>query len=139
VVISLAAAALGIPTSRALALIHLPQTEVLREKLETAAIVTRVAPSWVRIGVRLADLHATFIPPLIRRFLDLTQNFEIQRERREWDSLRQLTYYTARELFGWKGEGEKDLAKRVLREVAARNAKTIAAWQVWGFMHGLYS
>jgi uncharacterized protein YdiU (UPF0061 family) len=66
------------------------------------------------------------------------KNFEIQRERREWDSLRQLTYYTARELFGWSGAEEKNLAERVLREVAIRNAKTIAAWQVWGFMHGMF-
>lgn len=46
-----AVAALGIPTSRALALVHLPDVKVRRETLENAAIVTRVAGSWIRIGV----------------------------------------------------------------------------------------
>lgn len=45
-------AALKLPTSRALALVGLPSVRVLRERVETAALVTRVAPSWIRIGVR---------------------------------------------------------------------------------------
>jgi uncharacterized protein YdiU (UPF0061 family) len=45
-------AALGIPTSRALSLVHLPDIHVMRETVETAAVVCRVAPSWLRIGVR---------------------------------------------------------------------------------------
>lgn len=47
-----AVAALGVPTSRALALVHLPEVHVRREQLESAAIVTRVSGSWIRIGVR---------------------------------------------------------------------------------------
>lgn len=46
-----AVAALGVPTSRALALVHLPDVKVRRERMENAAIVTRVAGSWIRIGV----------------------------------------------------------------------------------------
>jgi len=46
-----ALAALRVPTSRALALVHLPTVHVLRERVENAAIVTRVSGSWLRIGV----------------------------------------------------------------------------------------
>ena len=44
-------AALHQPTSRALSLVNIPSTKVLRERLETAAVVCRIAPSWIRIGV----------------------------------------------------------------------------------------
>ena len=43
-------AGLGIPTSRALALVA-SRTPVQRESWETAAVVTRVAPSFVRFGM----------------------------------------------------------------------------------------
>lgn len=46
-----ACAALGIPTSRALALVGLPSVQVQRERMETAAVVTRLNQSWIRIGV----------------------------------------------------------------------------------------
>lgn len=46
-----AMAALRLPTSRALALVGIPDVKVRRETVETAAIVTRVASSWIRIGV----------------------------------------------------------------------------------------
>jgi serine/tyrosine/threonine adenylyltransferase len=40
---------LGIPTTRALAIVGSPD-KVLREEVETAAVVTRVAPSFLRFG-----------------------------------------------------------------------------------------
>ena len=46
----LAMNALRIPTTRALALVHLPDLEVLREEVESACVLTRVAPSFIRIG-----------------------------------------------------------------------------------------
>lgn len=49
-----AMAALGVPTSRALAIVGIPDVHVRREKMEGAAIVTRVAASWIRIGVSLS-------------------------------------------------------------------------------------
>jgi len=42
-------AGLGIPTTRALALVG-AEDPVLRETVETAAVVTRLAPSFVRFG-----------------------------------------------------------------------------------------
>lgn len=115
-----AMAALGVPTSRALSLVHLPDVTVRREEVETAAIVCRIAPSWVRIG-----------------------SFELLWSRDDWDPLRDLVNYAGNEIFGFK-EGskskdshDKSLAALVLREVARRNAKTFAGWQAYSFAHGV--
>ncbi|GJN90035.1 hypothetical protein Rhopal_003032-T1 [Rhodotorula paludigena] len=117
-----AVAALGVPTSRALALVHLPDVHVRREQLESAAIVTRVSGSWIRIG-----------------------NFEQQAYRGEYDSLRLLSRYVAREVFALSddaanpahGVNARSQALAVVKEVARRNAVTVAGWQAYGFMHGV--
>ncbi|KAL8293526.1 hypothetical protein RQP46_000227 [Phenoliferia psychrophenolica] len=117
-----AMAALKLPTSRALALVGLPSVRVLRERVETAALVTRVAPSWIRIG-----------------------SLEIQATREEWDTLRMLTKHVGREVFDFddakspaKGSDRgRGLGLAVLREVSARTAVLIAGWQAYGFMHGV--
>lgn len=114
-------AALQIPTSRALCVVSLPTTHVERERLQTAALTLRLASSWLRIG-----------------------NFEIHSDRGEWESVRVLGEYVARELFGWtdvvKGASDaprRPWAQRLVREVGERNARTWALWQVYGFMHGV--
>lgn len=117
-----AMAALGIPTSRALSLVHLPDVEVQRERMETGAIVCRVAPSWLRIGC-----------------------FELPWSRDQWDTLLDLVKYAGHEVFGFGKEGinlgdepeDKSLAAKVLRETSRRNARTFAGWQACGFMHGV--
>ncbi|GAA5825179.1 hypothetical protein JCM11251_006131 [Rhodosporidiobolus azoricus] len=115
-----AVSALNIATSRALALVHLPEVKVRRETMENAAIVTRVSGSWIRIG-----------------------NFEMQAARGENNSLRKFSHYVAYEVFGFSdanpaGVGpSRSLALYVLREVARRNALTVAGWQAYGFMHGV--
>jgi uncharacterized protein YdiU (UPF0061 family) len=108
-----AMAALGIPTSRALALTHLPDLEVIRERKETGAVVCRVAPSWLRIG-----------------------SFELLQSRADWDALLQLTRYAAEHVFGYDlTKHGHEVARLVLKEVAIRNAHMVAGWQVYGFMH----
>lgn len=114
-------AALGIPTSRALCVVALPDVPVERETRTSAAVTMRLATSWLRIG-----------------------NFEIHARRQEWESVRVLGEFVARDLFGWddvvKGESSASRppwAKRLVYEVARRNAKTVALWQVYGFMHGV--
>lgn len=127
-----AIAALRLPTSRALALVGIPDVKVRRETVETAAIVTRVAPSWIRIGVSAllcrSELLLTFLPH---------QSFEIQSKRQEWDSLRTLTRFVGREVFEFKeppadSKYERGLGVHVLLEVAKRNAVMIAGWQAYG-------
>ncbi|GAA5864887.1 hypothetical protein JCM8547_009261 [Rhodosporidiobolus lusitaniae] len=115
-----AVAALGVPTSRALALVHIPEVKVRRETMENAAIVTRVSGSWIRIG-----------------------NFEIQAARGEYYSLRQVSSYVAHQVFSFSDENpagvgaHRSTALNVVKEVARRNALTVAGWQAYGFMHGV--
>ncbi|KAL9938726.1 hypothetical protein V8E36_002445 [Tilletia maclaganii] len=93
--------------------------QVQRERLHPAAVMTRLAPSWVRIG-----------------------SFELHASRGEWESVRVVGEYAARHLFQWDltqsdGGGTQPWALRMANEVATRNARTIARWQVAGFMHGV--
>lgn len=149
-VVSEALHALGIPTTRALALSLLPHNKVLREDgFEPGAIVVRFAQSWVRFG-----------------------NFDILRARGDRTLIRKLATYVGEEVLGgWdrlpgrlsdpekpteapdlefppRGlvgkddvQGPKDAAEnrfaRLYREVVRRNATTVAKWQAYGFMNGV--
>ncbi len=107
-----AMAALGIPSTRALMLTGSPQ-RVMRESVETAAVVTRMAPSFVRFG-----------------------SFEHWHYRNKPDELRLLADHVIK---NWYPElsGAANPYKELLAEVTRRTARTIAAWQAVGFMHGV--
>jgi uncharacterized protein YdiU (UPF0061 family) len=107
-----AMAALGIPTTRALVLTGSPQ-RVARETLETAAVVTRMAPSFVRFG-----------------------SFEHWHYRNQHDELRTLADYVIRHFYPAL-QGEKNPYCALLAEVTRRTARMIAHWQAVGFMHGV--
>jgi hypothetical protein len=101
--------ALGIPTSRALAIVATGET-VMRERPEPGAVLTRLARSHVRFG-----------------------NFEHFFHRGQKDEVRRLADYVIAEYFpehagdyaGWFGE------------VVRRTAEMIARWQAAGFAHGV--
>ena len=107
---------LGIPTTRALVLTGSPQP-VRREEIETAAVVTRVAPSFVRFG-----------------------HFEHFAARDRLDELAQLADYV---IDGWYPEcraTEKFAGNRYaafLEAVSERTAAMVAQWQAVGFCHGV--
>lgn len=144
-VVSEALAALGIPSTRALALTLLPDSKVRRETMEPGAIVVRFAETWLRLG-----------------------SFDILRARGDRALIRQLATYVAEEVFGgWdklpgrlddvedptkasepaRGierdalEGPEDAQEnrfaRLYREIVRRNAATVAKWQAYGFMNGV--
>lgn len=100
---------LGIPTTRALALVGSP-LPVRREAMETAAVVTRLAPSFIRFGhfEWLAHLEDTAA-------LRVLANQVIAQ------------HYPALlgDIAGW------------LTEVVQRTARLMAAWQAVGFCHGV--
>ncbi|KAG8841955.1 hypothetical protein FRC20_004712 [Serendipita sp. 405] len=118
--------ALGVPTTRSLALTHLPTLPVLRERVEKAAIVTRVAPSFIRIGSFQA-----LNPPEQMFFLGGGQ------QSADLDALRILGEYTAKHVLRLDVEEGKPWAKALLMDCARRNALMVAGWQVYGFMHGV--
>jgi uncharacterized protein YdiU (UPF0061 family) len=105
--------ALGIPTTRALAVIGSP-LPVRRETMETAALVTRVAPSFLRFGHFEHFAHVASEPTALRRLLDATIE----------------CYFPAL-------QGQPQPAAALLREVALRTARLIAQWQAVGFCHGV--
>lgn len=111
-------AALGVPTSRALALVGIPGVKVRRERMEGAAIVTRVASSWIRVGC-----------------------FELPVYRQEWESLRLLTHFVARNVFMLSDStaptAPTSLALEVLRTSSKRNAVLFGHFQSIGFCHGV--
>jgi uncharacterized protein YdiU (UPF0061 family) len=103
---------LGIPTTRALAITGSDQP-VVRESIETAAVVTRLAPSFVRFG-----------------------SFEFWYHRRDAEAVRQLADYVIREFYP-EFDALEDRYPRFLREVVRRTAQMIGQWQAVGFMHGV--
>lgn len=104
--------ALGIPTTRALAVAATGET-VYREIPLPGAVLTRVAASHLRVGT-----------------------FQFFAARGELDKLRLLADYTiARHDPGLAGAPQRELG--LLRAVAERQAKLIALWMNVGFIHGV--
>lgn len=112
-----AMAGLGIPTTRALALVG-SDDPVWRETLETAAVVTRLAPSFVRFGhfEHWAHSHEDQ-KALLRYVVD------------HW-------YPDCRVAAG-DGLDVPATACRLLTTVVRRTARLLAQWQLVGFCHGV--
>lgn len=104
--------ALGIPTTRALALVGSPQP-VRRETMETAAVVCRVAPCFLRFG-----------------------HFEFWYYRREHERLQPLADHLIAGHFP-EFDGDPDRHAKWLTEVVERTARLMAQWQAVGFCHGV--
>ena len=104
--------ALGIPTTRALAMVANDEP-VIRESIETAAIIVRLAPSFVRFG-----------------------SFEIFAARGEHDAIRILADYVIDRFYPECGHGD-DRYARFFEAVLKRTARLMADWQSVGFMHGV--
>ncbi|KAM6504229.1 Uncharacterized ACR, YdiU/UPF0061 family domain containing protein [Amanita muscaria] len=117
--------ALDIPTSRALALISLPALPVARERLEHACILTRVAPSFLRVGS-----FEAFNGPMLA-FGGAGQ------QKPHWDGLRILGEWVVKRVNRLNIPEGEPWGKALLFDVAQRNAKMVAAWQAYGFMHGV--
>jgi uncharacterized protein YdiU (UPF0061 family) len=107
-----AMAALNIPTTRALMLTGSDQG-VLRETVETSAVATRMAPSFVRFG-----------------------SFEHWFYRDKPEELRILADYVIRDFYPELAD-DPNPYKALLAEVTRRTARMIAHWQAVGFMHGV--
>jgi serine/tyrosine/threonine adenylyltransferase len=111
-IVSEAMAALGIPTTRALAAVITGET-VWREGPRQGAVLTRVARSHVRVG--------TF------------QFFAI---RRDSEALRLLADHVIARLYP-ELAGEAQPYRALLDRVTARTAALVARWQLVGFIHGV--
>jgi uncharacterized protein YdiU (UPF0061 family) len=104
--------ALGIPTTRALAVAATGE-EVFRERVLPGAVLTRVAASHIRVGT-----------------------FQFYAARGDIERLRKLAEYTiARHDPALAGAPDRFLS--LLRNVAERQAALIAQWMNVGFIHGV--
>ncbi|MDD2828794.1 MAG: YdiU family protein [Sulfuricurvum sp.] len=110
--ISEAMNALGIPTSRALALISSDE-KVARERWERGAIVLRLAPSWIRFG-----------------------SFEYFFHTNKHKELESLADFCLQESFP-QFIGSEDAYLKMFAEIVKRTAELIASWQSVGFNHGV--
>jgi uncharacterized protein YdiU (UPF0061 family) len=108
---------LGIPTTRALCLVASPQP-VQRETRETAAVVTRVAPSFLRFG-HFEHFAASDQLGALRTLADHVIAQHLPESQAHRDS--------------WQGNAYAAL----LHEVVQRTAGLIAQWQAVGFCHGV--
>ncbi len=107
-----AMAALGIPTSRALSVAGSDQG-VMRESIETSAVVLRMAPTFIRFG-----------------------SFEHWFYRKRTDELKTLADYVI-DRFYPQLRAANNPYQALLEEVTRRTAQMIAHWQAVGFMHGV--
>jgi len=118
--------ALNIPTTRALSLISLPALPVIREREETGCVLTRVAPSFIRIGC-----FEAFNGPTNMFFFGGGQ------QKPDLEGLRILGEWVASKVLKLNIEPGKAWGEALILEVARRNAKMVAGWQAYGFMHGV--
>ena len=111
---------LGVPTTRALSL-ALSGDQVLRDVLydgnpayEKGAIVSRVAPTFLRFG-----------------------NFEILAVQQDVETLRKLADYTIKHFFSHLGAPSKETYLAFFNEVVDQNIDMVIHWQRIGFVHGV--
>jgi serine/tyrosine/threonine adenylyltransferase len=104
--------ALGIPTSRALAVVG-SKMPVIRETRETAAVCARLAPSFIRVGhfEHFASLQNT------GRLIELA------------DDLLAKHYPDCR--------NSENPYLELFKSISSRNALLVAQWQAVGFCHGV--
>lgn len=107
-----AMAGLGVPTTRALCVIGADHP-VRREEIETAAVVTRVAPGFVRFG-----------------------SFEHWSSRDRPLELQQLADYVI-DTFRPECREALNPYDALLRDVSRRTGELMAHWMAVGFMHGV--
>ena len=107
---------LGIPTTRALCVTG-SDAPVRREEIETAAVVTRVAPSFIRFG-HFEHFAANDQPQALRRLADFVID---------------AFYPAVRQSERLAGNPYAAL----LEAVSERTATLLAQWQAVGFCHGV--
>lgn len=127
---------IGIDSTRALLLSHLPGNKARRgAKLEPRGLVTRYAKTWIRLG-----------------------SFDIHRWRQDFEGIASLADYCIEHVFGEKNDNNYikisnlidlnsgndaydvlNMTKydKFLRDVVQSNAKAVAKWNAYGFANGV--
>ncbi|MCG9792615.1 protein adenylyltransferase SelO [Flavobacterium algicola] len=111
---------LGVPTTRALSL-ALSGDEVLRDVLyngnpayEKGAIVSRIAPSFLRFG-----------------------NYQLFASRQDHETLKTLVDYTIKHFYSDLGSPSTETYLQFFQQVADKSLDMVLHWQRVGFVHGV--
>lgn len=110
--VSEAMAKLGVPTTRALAVVRTGE-HVAREQLLPGGIITRVATSFVRVGT-----------------------FQYFSSRNDVSAIQTLADYVIKHNYPMAGEAENPYVA-LLKAIVERQAALIAQWMQLGFIHGV--
>jgi serine/tyrosine/threonine adenylyltransferase len=113
-IISEAMHALGIPTTRSLAVVKTGET-IIRETVLPGAVMTRVAASHLRVGT---FQYAAGAKAVTDEDLQILADYALKRHFPEV-------------------EGDENRYLSLLQEVIKRQAALIAKWQLAGFIHGV--
>ncbi|WP_342128593.1 protein adenylyltransferase SelO [Hydrogenophaga sp. OTU3427] len=105
--------ALGVPTTRALCVTG-SDAPVRRETMETAAVVTRVAPSFIRFG-----------------------HFEHFSHHDQHAELRRLADFVIEHFYPECAQAQGNPYAALLQAVSERTAVLLSHWQAVGFCHGV--
>jgi serine/tyrosine/threonine adenylyltransferase len=111
-IVSEAMAALGVPTTRALAAVTTGE-RVLRETVLPGAVLTRVAASHIRVGT-----------------------FEYFAARQDTDGLRTLADFAIARHYPEAAQAQRPY-RALLQGVITRQAHLVAQWMLLGFIHGV--
>jgi len=104
--------ALGVPTTRALAVVTTGE-DIVREGVKQGAVLARIASSHLRVGT-----------------------FQFFAARKEWDKIRRLADYAIERHYpDLNDDGQKYLS--FLSAVSDRQAALVAGWLHVGFVHGV--
>ncbi len=103
---------LGIPTTRALCIVGSDE-EVYREQIESAAVLTRLAPTHVRFGTFEYFFHSGDY-------------------RGVWELANWLLTHHFQQVSGYRNP-----YLEMLREIVVGTARLVARWQLVGFAHGV--
>ncbi len=116
--------ALGIPTSRALCLTGSP-LQVVRERVETGAVVTRLAPSFIRFGhfEHFAHHRGAGYPQALAALVD----FVVEQHLQHLPALQAAP----------SAATSPERVAGLLRHAAVTTADLMAQWQAVGFCHGV--
>ncbi|MEM7159635.1 MAG: YdiU family protein [Myxococcota bacterium] len=111
-IVSEAMHALGIPTTRSLAVVTTGE-RVVRERVAPGGVLTRVAASHIRVGT-----------------------LEFFASRKQKSELRRLVDYTLRRHYPDEADAPNQ-AKALLNAVGTSQAELVAQWMLIGFVHGV--
>ncbi len=111
-IVSEAMHALGVPTTRSLAVVATGE-RVYREQPSPGAVLTRVASSHVRVGT-----------------------FQYFASRGDQEAVRELLAYVIARHYPAAGDADSP-ALAVLKEVSQRQVALVAQWMLLGFIHGV--